>query len=512
MEQVRLAELCATISLFTDLGTGQSGEHALRTTLTAMRLADDLGIEQEARAGLYYASLLRFFGCTADAAATAAAVGGDEAAFYAAMAPVSMGSGREQIRTMSKVVAADAPRATRLRRLATMLSDRRGAERTLLPHCEVGARLAERMDLPGGVASALRAAYARWDGNGVPAGLSGEDIPRSMRIAIVARDIVLWSERADSEVADVLSARRGRALDPTVVDTALDDMAALIVPTDGDLWARTIDAEPPPHRMLAGPTLEAALVALADFADLKTPQSGGHSRGVAALVGRAAQLCGVPPEEIDLLRRAGFVHDLGRVGVSNTIWCDPGRLSTAQWERIRLHPYYSERILARTTGLGDMARLSGSHHERADGSGYHRGTNGDLGTAASLLAAADACQAMGQPRPHRAPLSAEEIATELRGDVRVGRLPRAAVDAVLAATRGATTPLETRRPGGLTEREVDVLRLIARGLTNRQTAGALGISPKTVGTHVEHIYSKAAVTTRAGATLFAIEHELLDPS
>lgn len=230
MEQVRLAELCAAISLFTDLGTGQPAEHALQTTLTAMRLADMVGLEPESRSELYYTSLLRFFGCTADAAATSSAVGGDEADFYSAMAPVAMGSTRQQLRTMTEAVAPGAARPTRARRLLAMMTDRNDAARTLLPHCEVGARLASRMDLPDGVAAALGAAYARWDGKGVPAGLAGDDIPRTLRIAIVARDIVLWSDRDDADIAAVLADRRGRSLDPTVVDAALADLGAVVDP------------------------------------------------------------------------------------------------------------------------------------------------------------------------------------------------------------------------------------------------------------------------------------------
>jgi DNA-binding CsgD family transcriptional regulator len=174
-----------------------------------------------------------------------------------------------------------------------------------------------------------------------------------------------------------------------------------------------------------------------------------------------------------------------------------------------LHPYYSERILARTAGLGTIARLAGCDHERVDGTGYHRGSSDDVGEAERILAVADACQAMGQPRPHRGPLSPDATAAALRADVDDGRLIRRDVEAVLAAATGTAGTLETRRPADLTEREVDVLRLIARGLTNKQVAGDLGVSPKTVGTHVEHIYAKAGVTTRAAATLFAIEHDLL---
>lgn len=283
-----------------------------------------------------------------------------------------------------------------------------------------------------------------------------------------------------------------------------------MVPGTGDLWDQTMNAEPSPHRMLTDSALDEAFAALADFADLKIPQTAGHSRRVAQLVVHAAQVSGAGPDQTEQARRAALLHDLGRVGVANTIWSHPGPLTAAQWEKVRLHPYYSERILARTTGLGTIAQLAGSDHERADGSGYHRGSSDDLGATASILAAADACQAMSQPRPPRGPLSSDGIAAALRAEVEAGRLTRNAVDGVLAAATGATTQLETRRPADLTEREVDVLRLIARGRTNKQAAGDLGISPKTVGTHIEHIYAKAGITTRAAATLFAIEQDLLD--
>lgn len=512
MGPVRLAELCSAISLFTDLGTGQPAEHAMRTTLTAMRLADVVDLTPDARSELYYTSLLRFFGCSADAAATASAVGGDEAAFYGAMAPASMGSTRDQLRTLTKAIAPGASGPARARRLLATIADRAGAERMLLPHCEVGARLASRMALPDGVSDALSVAYARWDGNGVPAGVAGDEIPLSMRIAIVAREIVLWSDRDDGDVADVLARRRGTSLDPTIVDAALRDLGALMIPGTADLWDETLDAEPSPRRMLSGTTLDDALTALADFADLKIPETARHSRGVAELAADAARLSGAGNDHVEEVRRAALLHDLGRVGVPNTVWSHPGRLTSTQWEAVRLHAYYGERILTRTTGLGTIAQLAGSDHERTDGSGYHRGSIGDLDSAVAILAAADACQAMSQPRPHRGALPPGEIAAELRTDVHTGRLPGHAVETVLAVATGATTPIETRRPANLTEREVDVLRFVARGATNKQSARALGISPKTIGTHIEHIYAKAGVTTRAAATLFAIEHDLLDHS
>jgi HD-GYP domain-containing protein (c-di-GMP phosphodiesterase class II) len=204
------------------------------------------------------------------------------------------------------------------------------------------------------------------------------------------------------------------------------------------------------------------------------------------------------------------VHDVGRVGVASGIWDHPAPLSADQWERVRLHSYLGERVLDRCDLLAPYAELAGRHHERADGSGYHRGLAGDqLSLGARLLAAADAYHAMIEDRPHRPALTPPDAASQLLDEVDAGRLGRVEVDAVLAAAGQATRPPQITRPAGLTEREVDVLRLIARGQANKQVAAALGISAKTVGHHIEHIYAKAGVTTRAGATLFAMEHGLL---
>ena len=199
------------------------------------------------------------------------------------------------------------------------------------------------------------------------------------------------------------------------------------------------------------------------------------------------------------------------VGIPNGIWDRPGPLSAMQWERVRLHPYLTERVLRRSALFAPFAEVASRHHERADGSGYHRGSSGgQLGEGARLLAAADAYHTMTEDRPHRRGLTAADAASQLRADVNAERFGPLEVDAVLAAAGQPRLPAATN-PAGLTEREVEVLRLIARGGVNKQVAARLGISPKTVGHHIEHIYAKAGVTTRAGATLFAMEHGLLSP-
>jgi HD-GYP domain-containing protein (c-di-GMP phosphodiesterase class II) len=250
--------------------------------------------------------------------------------------------------------------------------------------------------------------------------------------------------------------------------------------------------------------LDTVLEAFADFVDLKSPFTVGHSRAVAELAAAAA------PDAGAILRRAGLVHDLGRVSVPNGIWDKSSRLTEGEWERVRMHPYYSERILGRLQTLRPMATLAGLHHERLDGSGYHRGSaRADIPAGARVLAAADAYQAMTQPRAHRPALEPARAARELETMASSGRLDRDAVRSVLAAAGHTVRAARTAWPAGLTDREVEVLRVICRGGTKKQVASLLSISPSTVDHHVRHIYGKAGVQSRAGATLFAIGHDLL---
>jgi HD-GYP domain-containing protein (c-di-GMP phosphodiesterase class II)/DNA-binding CsgD family transcriptional regulator len=507
--RVRLAELAAAISLFTDLGTGQPQQQAARSCVAAMRLAAGLRLSEADRVAVYYATLLRFLGCTADAHAAAVFGGGDELGWYAALAPTVMGSGREELAAVLRSVGAGTPTWTRLGLVGRALADPGGKERNLRAHCEVAARFGSRMGLPEGVAEALGAAYARWDGRGVPAGLSGTDIPVATRLAVVARDVELLVRTAGAAEAErILRRRSGHAYDPEVLDAALDMGLATLLPDDAETWELALSAEPPPVRVVDHQQMESVLLACADFVDLKFPHLAGHSRGVADLAAAAGAALGMPAPASTELRWAALVHDLGRVGVPAGTWMRPGRLSTAEWEAVRLHPYYTERILARCGQLADVARVAGSHHERLDGSGYHRGLD-SLDRAARLLATADTYQAMTQDRPHRPAHPSDAAARTLRAESAAGRHGSAEVEAVLTAAGHRTGRVPPQRPAGLTEREVDVLRLLTRGLSNREVARRLGISAKTVGRHVENLYAKAGVSSRAAAAVFAMEHGIV---
>jgi HD-GYP domain-containing protein (c-di-GMP phosphodiesterase class II) len=244
------------------------------------------------------------------------------------------------------------------------------------------------------------------------------------------------------------------------------------------------------------------------FADLACPYHSGHSGGVAELAAAAAARCGMDAAGVRTVRRAGLVHDLGRVAVGAGVWGKPGPLSADEWEQVRLHPYRTERVLSRAALLADLAPVACAHHERLDRSGYHRGMSAaELSAPARLLAAADMFHTKCEPRPHRASISPERAAQALAAEAKAGRLDPDAVAAVVESADQPAPRLD--RPHGLTDREGHVLVLLARGLQTKQVAKTLGISVKTADRHVQNVYAKIGVSSRAAAIMFAMEHGLL---
>ncbi len=276
------------------------------------------------------------------------------------------------------------------------------------------------------------------------------------------------------------------------------------------MWEQALESEPFPQIRIAGERVDAAFTAIAALTGLKSPWLREHSTGVAELAEAAAWRMGLPADSVTLVRRAALAHDLGRVGVSNAIWEKPGPLGFGEWERVRLHPHFSERAFAQSPALAPIGMLAGSHHERLDGSGYHRGTHGPaLDQAARILAAADCYGAMREARP----VPAGSRCAGGRGGAAAGGRGGAARPG--GRRRGARCRRPPRRerprelPAGLTERELEVLLVLVRGESNQEIAEDLGISAKTVGHHVQHVYEKAGVRSRAAATLWAFEHDLV---
>ena len=507
---VSLADLLGAFSLATDLGLGQPMEHVLRSWRIAERLGARIGLDDAERADLYYTAVLAWVGCVADTPEVANWFG-DDIAFRADSFEVDF-SGLPAMAFLVRHAGAGSSAWHRLRLATTLVATgASGVERGLVSHCLSTSVMADRLGLGARVRDGLRQFFCRWDGRGTPGGVGGEEIERTVRLFHLADVVEVFHRTAGIDAAvEVARARRGTKFDPAIVDVfcaaAPDVLAGLT--GEPDLGAVVAD-DPLLQKPLADGDLDDALEVVADFTDLRSSFRAGHSRGVARLAGVAADAAGLSAGDVTAIRRAGLLHDVGLHGVPASILDKPGPLTATESERMRSHSYLTERVLARPPALARVAGIASLTHERLDGSGYHRGLTGPaIPATARILAAADAFQAMTEPRPHRPALSGRAATAVLRNDVRAGRLAADAVDAVLAAA-GAARPRRRTGPAGLTPREVEVLVLIARGASTRQVARRLGITPKTAGTHIERIYTKTGVSTRSGAALAAVQHGLL---
>jgi HD-GYP domain-containing protein (c-di-GMP phosphodiesterase class II) len=507
---VRLAELVAALSLGVDLGFGQPMEHVLRQCLIALRLADRIGLDEQARAAVYYTALLVNVGCHSDAHEQAKWFG-DDIALKSTKYDHDFRSLRAAAATL-RLVGSGNPPLHRFRvGLEFVMSGHRDLDGMVEHHAKLARTLGEQLELPDDVLDALGAAYEQWDGRGWPGKLAGEDVPIAARLAQLAEFLEVAHRMGGIGAAtEVAMGRSGKQFDPRLAAVVCAEPDPILTGLDSvGTWRAVIDAEPALAVVLSGDRFDAALLAIADFVDLKSPYTLGHARAVAELAADAGTRLGLSEAEVRTLRRAALVHDLGRLGVSNAIWDKPGELGAGEWERVRIHPYLTERMLHQSEALAPLGAIAVMHRERLDGSGYPRGLSGGAITrAARILGAADAYQAMREPRPYRPARSAADAAAQLRAEVRAGRLDSDAAEAVLGAA-GHRVPRRREGPAGLTQREVEVLRLLARGLSNRAIADRLVISPKTVANHVEHIYSKIAASSRAEASLFAMHHGLL---
>ena len=507
--EVRLADLLAAISVATDLGMGQQPEKAIRACLLATELARAMGLPDDDVRDVYLTTLLRHLGCTATAHEETYLFGGDELASRPIAERTDFGKPAEAIKMLLSTGRGSG--LDRPRHLArAILGGKKGGERVVLALCEVASHLAERLALGAGVATALYQVMERWDGKGGPDGLKGEDIALPARVAEVATQAIIFDRLGGPEAALAVVARRaGGWFDPAVAAAFSTHGAAMLSRiAAADAWQAVLDTEPEPVRTIGPMKLDHALRTFADMVDLKSPYTIGHSSGVAEIAERAARSIGMSDADATGVRRAALLHDLGRTGVSNAIWDKPGPLSTSEWESVRLHAYHTERIASRSSTLAPLGLIAGMHHERQDGSGYHRGASGaQIPVAAKILAAADAFQAMTQERPHRPARSGAEVARLLEADA---SFDADCARAVIAAA-GQSVAVRPARPAGLSEREIDVVRLLARGLSNREIAARLFISPRTAEHHVQHIYTKIGAATRASAALFAMEHDLMGP-
>ncbi len=507
---MRLAELIASLSLATDLGLGLPEEHVLRQTVIASRLARRAGLDEQAQAGTFYVSLLAWVGCVADSHELAHWFGDDRQIRADSYAVDKIGM--PMMRMMLGHVGSGSSPLRRLTLFGQFVAGGfRDAVDGMVSHCQTTGDIADRLGLDTAVRTALAQAFERWDGKGIPGKVAREQIEPAMRIVQIADDAEVFHRSGGMHaVTELLRTRRGTEFDPALVDVCLEHREEVFADLDSvEAWSVVIDGCVPLDRPIPEAELDAVLDTVADYADLKSPWYLGHSRALATLVGDAATAAGCSAADVSMVARAARVHRLGATGVSTTIWNKPS-WTTAERERVRTVPYLTERILSRQPQLAAIGALAATAHERMDGSGYPRSLAGAaIPDLARLLIAADVYQTLAEDRPARPALAASDREAALRADATAGRLDAGAVQAVLAA---AGHRVRRRAPlvAGLTAREVDVLRLLVRGRSNKQIAAALSITPRTVGTHIEHIFIKAGVTTRGAAAMFALRHGLVD--
>ena len=526
MSQLRLGEFIATLALAQDNAFGQPLESQLRSCLLATWMCDAAELEKaagfnsELRETVYWVALLRYIGCTGHAHEVAT-VFGDEIAIRAQTLVHDAGNPAEVMRDV--VAFATAGRSQEEReQIIKMIQEtaHQWAIHNFASGCEVADMLLQRLDFDPGVRDAVREAlrftFERWNGNGFPNHARGAAIPLAMRIVHLSHDMeAIGRLFSPAKALDAARDRRDKTYDPALADLFVAHGAGWFARL-GKLepWDAVLGLEPEPRRMLEGEALDNALTVAADFIDLKSPYMAGHSRRCAELSADAARLLGVGEDTVTTVRRAALVHDFGATAVPNSILDKPGPLTRAEFDRVELHPMLTEQMLRRSPALAALNPAASAHHEKCDGSGYHKRVHADASdTGACVLAATEIYVGMTSERADRAPFAAEDAANQLRRLASEGVLdPRAAQAVLVAAGHGvpeAPAPTRAQNPGGLSRREVDVLRLAARGLTTQEIADRLYISPKTTDHHIQHIYNKINVSTRAAAALWAMQNAVV---
>jgi HD-GYP domain-containing protein (c-di-GMP phosphodiesterase class II)/DNA-binding CsgD family transcriptional regulator len=503
----------ATLALAQDNAFGQPLESQLRSCLLATWMCEAAGFPAAVRDTAYWVALLRYIGCTGHAHEVAT-VFGDEIAIRAQTLVHDAANPAEVMRDVIQYATSWRPPDER-EQIVQMIQQtaREWAVHNFASGCEVADMLVQRLDFGPGVRNALRFTFERWNGNGYPAHVGGETIPLPMRIVHLSHDMeAIGRIFSPGRALEAVRERRDRTYDPAIADLFLEHGSTWFGRLDRtEPWDAVLALEPKPHRMLDGEELDEALSVVADFIDLKSPYMSGHSRHLSQLAGDAAQLLGFRDESVATVRRAALVHDFGTTGVPNSIWDKPGALTRAEFDRVELHPMLTEQMLRRSPALAALNPVACAHHEKCDGSGYHKRVRADaVDPAACVLAAAEIYVGMTTDRADREAMSAKDAAEGLRRLASEGVTePRASRAVLVAAGHGEPrdrTVTRAKLPGGLSRREVDVLRLAARGLTTQQIAGRLDISAKTADHHIQHIYTKIGVSTRAAAALWATQH------
>jgi HD-GYP domain-containing protein (c-di-GMP phosphodiesterase class II) len=509
----QLAELLGSLSLATEAAVGVPPETSIRAAVVSVALARALGLSDGECAGAYLVSLLRYIGCSGFAWETSWYGGGDDISLLGDLTPLDAATPLASLSTIVRKVGHRQGLASRARSVVRVLSDPTLPQRVAATHCAQAVALTESLGLGEPIPQALGDIYERFDGRGGPARKRGHQmslLARIVRTALLA--VIHGALDGPAGAVAAVRTRLGGELDPDVGQAFLEKAQEILKDVmRPSAWDAFMASNPPgwadDHTGLDVPAIA---LAFARCVDLKSPWTLAHSTGVATLCRAALARAGASADEAEAGYVSGLLHDLGRLSVPNGIWDKKGPLTPMELTRMRSHVSVSEAVVARSLLLAAHAGAVGAHHERLDGSGYPRQTSGKSTSRVALtLAAADVFHALIEDRPHRPQRSPEDAASVVREEVRAGRLDGRAADTVCAAAGARPAGLKGEAPLGLSDREVEVLTLLARGLSNKEIGTALFISARTAGNHVAHIYDKTGINTRAGAALFAVTRGLV---
>jgi putative nucleotidyltransferase with HDIG domain len=442
--EVALSEVLGALSYALDLTEGEPPGHAVRATAIGMRLAEEVGLGEQERSSLFYALLLKDAGCSSNAARLSALFAADDQAAKRAMKVVDWSrAGAMAAYTWRNIDPGQGPvaKARRMRGIA-----REDASRELIgARCERGADIARMLELPEDTQAAIRALDEHWDGSGQPLGLRGEEIPLLGRILCLAQTVEVFSRTTGPDGAWAMALKRaGRWFDPALVQALLrfrDDAAFWGPLQDPFHVPAAAQWEPADRRVQADEMrLDRVAEAFARVIDAKSPFTAEHSAQVARWAVAIAGELGMEGAAVVDLRRAALLHDIGKLAVSNRILDKPGRLEPAEMAIMREHPRYTQEILARVACFAPIVETAAAHHERLDGSGYHRGLAAfDLRRPARVLAVADVYEALTAERPYRAAMPSEQALETVRAQRGTGLCP-SAVDALERAVAVAELP------------------------------------------------------------------------
>ena len=430
---IRTADLLGAFSLASDLALGLHAEHGARSCYIGMHIALELELPLEQRSDLYYTELLKDAGCTAYTSQLAGFWMADELAakkdlqvFRNIRNPVDVTS------WLLKYVAQGASITTRATHILDFLVKGQGfMKEGFESTCHVAARIAQRLDMPHTVQDALMQVFEQWDGHGMPNGIKRDGISMISRIVLATSFLEVFHRVEGRDATkQVALARRGKAFDPSVVD------AFLSVAQKESFWrgleqervwdsVLSMEPEESPHRYMGEEKLIDVVLALADYSGLKSPFQASRSRRVAELTERVTRRMGLPEPEATHVYRAALVHDIGLVAVPSFVLNKPqGELTEVEREQVRLHPYHSERILARVPALTPIVPLVSAHHERMDGRGYHRGLAGEnVPRGARILAVTDLFDELTHDTPDHMAMEPERALDLMNHDVCIGLWP-----------------------------------------------------------------------------------------